>query len=243
MTLGNVIRIDANGPDGLDRWEEMNPDELASGTPVQNGHTYHEIEEVGYLAGVWDCTAFDAHPGPYEVDEFMWLIEGEVTMVMPDGSEVTTRAGEAFVIPKGLECQWKMPRYVRKYFMILDGPVPEGGANPALSRVTKPDLAGPDVADDVQAEQTSFVNAAGTMRVSVRSCADVVAPSVAINAHSLIHVLDGQLTVTEDGTDHVFAKGETVYIKKGAIVGWATSAGTRQASRHATNPIAVTSTR
>lgn len=223
----NVIRFDRNGPNGLERWEEMNPDDLAAGTPVQNGHTYHEIEAAGYLAGVWDCTAFDAHPGPYEVDEFMWLLEGEVTMVMPDGSEVTTRAGEAFVIPKGLKCQWKQPGYVRKYFMILDGAVPEDGANPALFRVTKPVLSGPDLGDDVQAEQTAFVNAAGTMRVSVRSCAEVRAPSVAINAHSLIHVLEGQLTVGEAGASEVLAAGETVYIKKGTVVDWSTRAGTR----------------
>ena len=227
MSTPNVIRFDANGPDGLERWEEMNPDDLASGTPVQHGHTYHEIEAEGYLAGVWDCTAFDDHMGQYSVDEFMWLIEGEVTMVMPDGSEVTTRAGEAFVIPKGLKCQWKQPGYVRKFFMILDGPVPEAGANPSLQRVTRPDLAGPGAGDDVQVEQTAFVNAAGTMRVSVLSCAEQHVPGCVVAGHSLIHVLAGELRLKEAGSEEVFAPGETAYVKGGATVSWSTRQGTR----------------
>ena len=49
-----VRRFHPDGPPGkgLERWEEMDPAELMSGEPVQNGHTYHEIEAEGYLAGV-----------------------------------------------------------------------------------------------------------------------------------------------------------------------------------------------
>lgn len=227
MSKNKVIRFDINGPGALERWEEMNPDDLASGTPVQHGHTYHEVESDGYLAGVWDCTAFEDHMGHYPVDEFMWLIEGAVTMVMPDGSEVTTKAGEAFVIPKGLKCQWKQPGYVRKFFMILDGPVPGDGANASLERVTKPDLSGISAGANVEAAQTAFVNAAGTMRVMVRNCAEARVPGLAITAHSLIHVLAGELTVTEGDTAHVFGTGATAYLRKGAKVGWQTAAGTR----------------
>ena len=52
--------------------------------------------------------------GPYEVHEFMFLLEGSITMALADGTKVTINAGEAFVIPKGLPCQWIQTDYVRK---------------------------------------------------------------------------------------------------------------------------------
>lgn len=41
---------------------------------------------------------------------------------LADGTKVTISAGEAFVIPKGLPCQWIQTDYVRKYFMIFENP-------------------------------------------------------------------------------------------------------------------------
>lgn len=137
-----ATKIEANGPNdvGLEDWEAMDPKALASGAPVQRGYLYDEHEPDGYLAGVWDCTAFDDKPGPYPVDEYMLLLEGQVIMEMPDGTSVTIEAGEAFIIPKGLNCQWKMPGYVRKIFMILENNLDSEASNASLLQVTKPTM-------------------------------------------------------------------------------------------------------
>ena len=59
MTLtATITRIEADGPDGLEAWEQMDYASLASGTPVQQGHLYHEVEDSGYMVGIWHCTAF-----------------------------------------------------------------------------------------------------------------------------------------------------------------------------------------
>ena len=75
-----IILIDPNGPNGLQQWEQMDYKNLVSGTPVQRGHLYHEIQEQGYMVGVWDCTAFTDQMMPYSVDEYMLLLAGDVAM-------------------------------------------------------------------------------------------------------------------------------------------------------------------
>ena len=226
----DIIRFSPNGPEttGLEDWDPIDPAGLIAGEPVQRGHIYHQDEEAGYLTGVWDCTAFTAKMGPYGEDEFMLLLEGSVTMVMPDGSEVTVNEGEAFVIPKGLECQWKQPGYVRKFFMILDGPVPEGADNPSIRRIIVPDLgAGAGDRPDPEVLRTDFINAAGNMRVGVRSCAEAFFPALRMRENLLVHVLDGGLRITADGKTETFVPGETAYLRQESRVGWHTEAGTR----------------
>lgn len=222
-----ITRFAPHGPepDGLTEWERMDPANLVSGEPVQRGHTYHENPDAGYMSGVWDCTAFTDHMMPYPVDEFMFLLEGSVTMGLPDGTEVTVGAGQAFVIPKGFECQWKQPGYVRKYFMILDGPVPGGAANPSLSRITVPDLTATPA--DLETARTDFINAAGNMQVHVRMLAAMALPALPVTANLLIQVLDGGLTLTSGDASHRFAPGETAYIRQGGTIGWQADAGTR----------------
>ncbi len=240
MTQSNAVtRFHRDGPPGkgMERWEEMDPTELLSGEPVQNGHTYHEIEGNGYLAGVWDCTAFIDHMGNYSVDEYMYLLEGTLIMRMPDGEEMHLKAGDAFVIPKGLECQWEQPGYIRKFFMILDGPVPEAGANPALTRITVPESSGSGMsAGAISAERVDFVNAAGTMKVSQSTHAQAVIPSMPVTSYQLIQVLEGSLTLTTSTGEEVFVAGDTAYLHQGSVVGWATSNGTQLLTSSYTQP-------
>ena len=221
----NILRFDPKGPNGLEEWEQMDYASLVSGEPVQNGHLYHEIADQGYMVGVWDCTAFTDQMMPYIVDEYMLFLEGDLTMVLPDGTEIDIKPGDAFIIPKGFECQWKQPGFVHKIFMILDGPVPDA-SNASLQRITVPDLDGPTGAD-VSASRTDFLNAAGTMRVEVQSHGDAAQISRTCPSHELITVLDGSLQLYDGEQQHVFNKGDTAYLHQGDITGWKTTAGTR----------------
>ncbi|MEM6587763.1 MAG: cupin domain-containing protein [Pseudomonadota bacterium] len=224
-----VTRFHRDGPPGkgMERWEEMDPSGLLSGEPVQHGHTYHEIEAEGYLAGVWDCTAFVDHMGNYSVDEFMYLLEGTLIMRMPDGEEIHLKAGDAFVIPKGLECQWEQPGTIRKFFMILDGPALETACNPALTRITVPDVAaGTMAAGSVSTDRVDFLNASGNMQVRHSTHAAVAIPDMQVAEHQLIQVLEGALTLATDAGQETFNVGETAYLLQGSSVGWSTTDGT-----------------
>ena len=155
-----IILIDPNGPNGLQEWEQMDYKNLVSGTPVQRGHLYHEIQEQGYMVGVWDCTAFTDQMMPYSVDEYMLLLAGDVAMVMPDETEVKINAGDAFVIPKGLKCQWKQNGFVHKIFMILDSPI-DDAQNASLNRISVPDFDLGKSGTTLVKTQTEFLNGRG----------------------------------------------------------------------------------
>lgn len=226
-------RIETNGPDGqgLTLWPEMNPADLAAGEPVQMGHLYDEDAREDYSAGVWDCTAFDDKPGPYTVDEFMLLLEGTVVMVMSDGEEVTVSAGEAFVIPKGLECQWKMPETVRKIFMILDGAAPGVAQNASLSRITKlskDDLSGSGSAlpSAVLTRELHFLNHDARMSVYTETFTSAVQGPAPMAARQIVHVVAGDVSFSDDPT-HSFAAGESFYLSPDHGLDWRISAGTR----------------
>ncbi|WP_397541916.1 DUF6614 family protein [Roseovarius salis] len=224
-----IIRFEPHGPadTGLVEWDRIDPADLVSGEPVQRGHIYHEQPDAGYLAGVWDCTAQTEHMAPYPVDELMILLEGSLVMGLPDGKDVELTEGDAFIIPKGFECQWKQDGYLRKVFMILDGPVPATGNNPSLHRITVPDLAPRETGEEVATQRLDFVNATGSMQVGVAHWAATTLPAAPVTENRLIHVLEGRLTLSADGAEQVFGAGETAYLPAGHTVGWQTQAGTR----------------
>ena len=54
---------------------------------------------------------------PYGVDEFMFFLEGSVTLISTDGSQMTINAGEAVTIPKEWTGIWETEGY-RKIWVI-----------------------------------------------------------------------------------------------------------------------------
>ena len=233
----SITRITTKGPNEaeLEAWPVMDPAGLESGAPVQKGILYDEDPAPDYSVGIWECTAFVDRPGPYPVDEFMLLLEGTVEMAMPDGTSVTVHPGEAFVIPKGLECQWKMPGTVRKIFMILDGTEPGTGSdaaqNAGLGRITVP-LLGQPVHRDVTPPATLttrevyFVNHDSRMTVHIDTFHDSLhGPAPQARRH-LIHVLSGEVR-TDGASDEAFGPGDSLYLMPGSGLSWRVAAGTR----------------
>ncbi|WP_104018380.1 cupin domain-containing protein [Roseovarius nitratireducens] len=225
-----IIRFDPNGPanTGLEEWDAMDPATLVAGEPVQRGHIYHEDAGAGYLAGVWDCTAFTEPMQPYGVDEYMFLLEGTLVMGMPDGTDVTITAGQGFVIPKGLTCQWKQEGYLRKFFIILDPKLPDHADNPSRHRITVPELmiAGQG-GQPVEASRVDFVNASGSMQVGLRDCAACDFAALPVTQNLLLQVIEGELTLTGTEDLQTFKKGEAAYVVAGGTLRWQTTDGTR----------------
>ena len=54
---------------------------------------------------------------PYGVDEFMFFLEGSVTLISDDGTVTTVNAGEAVTIPKEWTGRWETAGY-RKIWVI-----------------------------------------------------------------------------------------------------------------------------
>jgi len=60
---------------------------------------------------------------PYGVDEFMYFLEGGVTLVSRDGARMDVRAGDAVVIPSNWRGTWESQGY-RKIYVIYSATKP-----------------------------------------------------------------------------------------------------------------------
>ncbi len=74
--------------------------------------------------GEFVVTIYEAQPAlidistPYPYDEFVLVLEGEVTLSATEGEKRTYRAGDSFVVPKGFTGTWNMPVKFREMILV-----------------------------------------------------------------------------------------------------------------------------
>ena len=234
MDTAGIFRFEPKGPLGaLERWDDIPASELESGSPVQRGHFNLKEDKHGVSAGVWDCTAFTSKQGPYPVHEFMIVLEGSVTIAEASGRETTLNAGDSFLIPKGLVCQWKQPGYLRKYFVIFDDASGMKPADKTALRVIRPDPrvkltpSTPPAAElllsgsPTQHVHEYFADTTEQWSVGVWDTTAYWRKQIPFPRHELMHILEGSVTLTDGtGTQHKFGAGETFFVPLGAICDW-----------------------
>jgi uncharacterized cupin superfamily protein len=227
MSELKVIRFEPAGGN-FTRWPDMPAESLESGTPVQSGHVYFEDRGIGLSAGVWECTAFTSRPEPYPVHEFMLLLEGEVTIQEPGGRETTIKAGESFVIPRGLPCRWVQKGRVKTCYVIYE-PKQEAAVTGTL-RVVKPDqrnapaAPSPSPAPEVligpvpkQHGQDCYVDPSGRFQIGTWDTTYYHRKAVPFPRYELMHFLEGAVSITDDaGNAQTFRAGDTLFIPMGA---------------------------
>lgn len=117
-----VIRLEPGGPQatGMAFLGNCDDEPVTAGNPVETGHEYFVDESGRFSAGLWECTPYTAEYESYPFDEIAFMLSGEVTITDGDGHAETFRAGDCFVIPRGLKCTWHMPETTRKYWVALE---------------------------------------------------------------------------------------------------------------------------
>lgn len=60
---------------------------------------------------------------PYGVDEFMYFIEGGVTLTSSDGTQLVIEAGDAVMIPREWRGVWDTPGYLKIYVIHYQTPL------------------------------------------------------------------------------------------------------------------------
>lgn len=239
MSTPKIVHFEPHGPAGrgLERLEDIPADQLIAGTPVQRGHGYLEVKELGLSAGVWDCTPMTTKPGPYPVHEFMLVLEGEVTIVEPGGveaggRETTIRAGESFILPKGLHCSWKQTGYMRKFYVIFDDPSGAAAPEPSALAVIRPDpraALAPMEVDPApivgslpkQHARSWFTDPTDQWTVGVWDATPYERKVAPFPRYELMHLLEGSVTLTDgQGGGQTFRAGDTFLVPMGAPCGW-----------------------
>ena len=230
----NVIRFDRNGdPEtGLQRWDDLPPEVLQSGAPIQSGHSFFDTANSMFTAGVWDCTPHELLPAPYEVDEFMIVLEGSIIIEHESGRSDRFRTGDSFIIPKGTPCSWQQDEYVRKFWAIHDNPATPLAADARLNAIlVKPDAELPAVTGQDPALYESEVPAMGWLTLyqdpggkfhaGVWDCSPMKRVATRIERSELMHILEGSGSITNaDGVVFNFSAGDTFLVPVGMGYQW-----------------------
>jgi len=115
------VKFSAEGPAGWmnDADIELETAQLIEGKPMGLDHSYFHRETPGIKAGIWRSTPYTEFYESYPCDEFMYLLEGSVTVENDEFSE-TYRKGDAFLIPRGFKGYWKQTEPMLKYYVMID---------------------------------------------------------------------------------------------------------------------------
>lgn len=217
-----VIRL-SDAPAGFGNIaDELEREMFESPMPVQHTHAYFEDDELGLYVGVWDTTSMIEVAGPYASEEFMWLLQGEVEVRNNmTGAIETVRAGEAFVIPMGYDCQWLQNGYLRKFFVIYEPPGESLASISASEGIVRPQLS---TEIDLQAgphKSVSYRNRGGSFCTGSWQSDAFESEVTSKPYHQFVYIVEGCLCVKDDAdVAHSFESGEAVFLPQGIVTAW-----------------------
>ena len=95
----------------------IEPSWIREGEPKARGAILTQSADRKVSSGLWSCS-----PGRFDWtfawDEFIHVLEGEVTITEEGGKAHALRAGDLAHFPLGLKAHWHVTRTVRKFFVI-----------------------------------------------------------------------------------------------------------------------------
>ena len=103
----------------LDPVGEQDESRYVGGTPEQGVDVFFEDATGQMIAGVWSTTEMHTRPATFPRNELMHILEGETTITDGAGRATTYKAGDTFMVPKGMVYRWDSTGLVRKIFCIF----------------------------------------------------------------------------------------------------------------------------
>jgi len=231
----NIIRLESFGPakTGMQQMQ-LEPEDFQSELPVQHIHVYYEDESLGLSVGVWDTTSMEEVFGPYPGDEFMWVLEGQVSMIDGDDNATVIKQGQTFCVRNAIPVSWKQVGFLRKFYMTYADPKAvtpkitsvDGGIVllDAAAKMTKLDTTEPLAIKGpipLQHDHNFFTNDARNMFVGIWDSETLDSEMRPFPWYEFVQMLDGEVTITEeDGTTHIFKAGDAFFTPKGTVCSW-----------------------
>lgn len=233
-----IVRLSPDAEGFGETPDELDAGDFCSEVPVQHTHSYWDDDDIGLYVGLWDTESMIEAGGPYACDEFMWLIEGECQIKNnKTGGVETVKAGQAFVIPRGYDCQWRQSGYLRKFYVISEHPGEAMPAAPSHEGIVIPNAD--HVLTEVAGDTPFAITSGATPRQNLcygdtvgRFFAGTWAADAFDSAkrpfpyHQFAYVIDGSITLIDAGVaEHVFNTGDAFFIPEGAECRATTTSG------------------
>ena len=232
-----IIRLSAN-PDGFGRVADpLDEQAFLSEVPTQHTHYFWEDDDTGLYVGVWDTTSMIETAGPYPCDEFMWLLEGEVEIKNSrTGAMEKVQAGEAFIIPRGYDCQWHQNGYLRKFFVILEDPSEDGPQSPVFEGTIRPRADVPPMAmassdalvvsgdKPVQKSTVCYEDSTGKFSAGCWQSEPFESAMSGMPYQQFVYLLEGSLSLHDENDElHHFKAGDAFFLEQGTVCRWSTA--------------------
>ena len=95
----------------------IEPSWIVAGKPSARGKVLVQSADQCLSSGLWECTAGEFR-WTFSWDEFVYILEGEVTIREDGGAAHTLAPGDFAHFPIGLTTFWTVGRYVKKAFTL-----------------------------------------------------------------------------------------------------------------------------
>src|SRR4029450_8531091 len=131
-----ILRFEPSGPGGIG----------LKGNDRDSSKIYYyyksKADDRG-AAGIWSSPDFSGKMRRVTNTEFIYILEGAVTLLDKSGREETFKVGDAVMIPRGTEFQWKKTDNLKEYWVIFDREAPGTPAPQGTPTFFKLDRNGP----------------------------------------------------------------------------------------------------
>jgi uncharacterized cupin superfamily protein len=212
-THESFIRLHPQGPPGVGM----------KGDDKEKEHVYYASPANGLIsAGVWEAAPHTVDPVTPKYSEFMYYLEGSVTLVDAQGRKDTFKAGEAALVPRGVEYTWQQTEPIRKYWVIFDVTPIEGEQRPSTFIRFDPNV---ELKGEGRGKEHMYYAAneekinAGVWEAPPQASppADFFTPK----SSEFVYILEGSVTLEDkSGRKDTFKAGDAFIIPRGVSVKW-----------------------
>jgi len=214
-TYESFIRLHPHGPPGVGM----------KGDEKEKEHVYYTSPTNDVIsAGVWEAAPRTGGPYTLEYSEFMYILEGSVTLVETQGQKQTFKAGEAVLAPRGVEIIWQQTEPVRKYWVIFDVTPAEGEQRP--SSVIRIDPSVELKGEGRGKEHMYYAAKVDEERINAgiweaQGQASPPADFFTPESSEFVYVFEGSVTLEDkSGRKETFRAGDAFIIPRGISVKW-----------------------
>jgi uncharacterized cupin superfamily protein len=109
-----VIKLDHNGK--LEACPSPAAELLVGPAPVQHAHEWFRDATGQFVAGVQDTTAYRSRTIASPRHDWRHVLEGAVTLTDAVGTAHRFTAGDSFLVPLGVVCDWRCDEYLRTVY-------------------------------------------------------------------------------------------------------------------------------
>lgn len=219
-----IMRIEPDGPDAKGFEEPLAKVSFYSGEKALT-YRYYQAASSKESAGIWASKSAHSPMGKTKNTEVFYLTAGRATLLDKSGREETFKAGDAVLLPRGLEFSWKRSEDVKEIFAVFDfdpllkDAAASSGEPPTFVKLdpnvalTTPILGG---------HEYSYYSSPSHASVGVWETDGVESKKFGIAKHTeLMIIISGAVTLSSpDGKSETFKAGDVALVPRGAQSKW-----------------------